>query len=122
MSEELRTLLVLLAVAIPIGLAVGIGLRKLRPDLCKRYAKFCLGGQWKLFAFGFLLFGFLAAMSFMTGRAYFGALFIAFSGLQLFALLTYGFKPLTPAMEERIDESDPTRLLPWRFWKRDKSG
>ncbi len=56
MSDELRTLLLTLAVAIPIGLAVGIVLRKLRPDSCKRYAKFCLDAQWKLFAFGFLLF------------------------------------------------------------------
>lgn len=117
MNEELQTLLIIASVSLPVGLALGLVARKRFPESCKRYAKFCLDRKWKLFAFGAVLFGVLAALSFLNNRVYFGWFFIAFAGLDLWVLFTSGFKPLSKEMEERIDESDPTKILPFRFWK-----
>jgi hypothetical protein len=32
--------------------------------------------------------------------------------LQLYSLLKFGFKPISPEMEAAIDASDPTRIFP----------
>lgn len=117
MNDELRTLLMILAVSLPIGLAVGVMIRKFRPDLTKSWAKFCLNGQWKLFAAAAVMFGVFAGVSFAQSQPYIGTLLAAFCVLELFALFSFGFKKLSPDMEKRIDESDPTRLWPLRFWK-----
>lgn len=122
MSDELRALLLILAVSVAVGLAAGIALRKLRPEWCKTYAKFSLNRQWKLFAFGTVLFAVLGVLSFAQGRPYFGAFFVTFCGLELYAILRFGFKPLPPEMEKRINDSDPTKLLPLRFWKQKENG
>jgi len=122
MSDDLRALLLILAVAVPVGLAAGIALRKLRPEWCKRYAKFSLNRRWKLFAFGTILFAVLGVLSFAQGRPYFGACLVSFSGLELYALFRFGFKPLPPDMEKRINDSDPTKLLPLMFWKQKENG
>ena len=117
MNEELRILLVIVSISLPVGLALGLIARKRFPESCKKYTKFCLDGKWKLFAFGVVLFGAFATLSFLAGRIYFGWFFVAFAGLELWALLASGFKPLSKEMEERIDESDPTKLVPFRFWR-----
>ena len=117
MNEELRELLVILAKALPVGLILGIAMRKLFPQGSKRWAKFCLSRQWKLFAFGVVMFGVLAVSSFWIGRPFFGLFFVIFAVFELYALIKMGFKPLTKEMEERIDRSDPTKLFPLRFWK-----
>jgi hypothetical protein len=116
-SEELRFLLLILAVCVPVGLAIGIVLRKFKPRWCKSYAKACLNRKWWLFALGVVLFATLSVTQFLIGRTSFAVFFLLFAILELFALFAYGFKRLTPEMEKRIDESDPTKLLPFRFWK-----
>lgn len=122
MSDELRALLLILAISVAVGLAGGIALRKLRPQWCKRVAKFSLNKQWKLFAFGTVLFAVLGVLSFAEGRPYFGAFFVAFSGFEIYAFFRFGFKPLLPEMEKRINDSDPTKLLPVSFWKQKENG
>jgi len=122
MSDELRTLLLIVAVSLPAGLVVGIALRKFFPDGCKWYAKFCLNRQWKLFAFGALFFGVMGTGSFLLSRPYFGIFFMAFCLFELYGLFAYGFKTLTPEQEKQIDESDPRKLRPFRFWKKEKTG
>ena len=117
MSDELSLLLLIIAVGMPVGAAIGVALRKHRPGWCKRYAKFCLNRPWKVYAMGVVLFAFLGAMMFAQGRPYFGAFFVVLCGFQTFMLFRYGFRRLTPEMERRIDESDPTKLWLVCFWK-----
>ena len=121
MSEELITLLIILATCIPLGLLLGIALRKARPTWCKSYAKSCMNRKWWLFAFGVLMFLGLSIGSFAQGRPYFGVLFLLFVCLEAFALVMFGFKSLTPEQEAQIDASDPTRLWPISFWKQNKT-
>ncbi len=112
MNEALSIILLIFG-----GLAIGVFLRKVHSESCKAYAKFSLNGQWKLFLFGVLFFLALSVMSFGLGDTRQGVLFLLFVGLELYALVRYGFKELTPAQEARIDASDPTNLWPITFWK-----
>ncbi|MBT7317832.1 MAG: hypothetical protein HN844_01285 [Planctomycetes bacterium] len=117
MNEELRTLLILVSISLPVGLILGLISRKKFPESCKRYTKYSLDRKWPIFAFGALLFGALAVLSFLTGRVYFGWFFVAFACFELWVFFAHGFKSLSEEMEKRIDESDPTKLVPFKFWK-----
>ena len=118
MTDELKTLFTTLAVSLPVGLLIGIVLRKFTPGGCKRYAKLCRNKQWPVFTFGAILFAVLAVGSFLKTNPYFGAFFTAFCLLELFCLFAFGFRRLTPEDENQIDESDPSKLWPVRFWKK----
>lgn len=122
MNEELTTQLIIFATCIPIGLLLGIAVRKTRPTWCKSYAKFCLSRKWWLFAFGIMMCLCLSIMSFSQGRQYFGIVFLLFTSMESFAFIKYGFKRLTPEQEAQIDASDPTWLWPISFWKQNKTG
>jgi len=99
MTDELKTLLMILAVSLPVGILTGILLRKLAPDSCNRYARFSRNRQWPLFTLAAILFAVAAAGSFLIGKPYFGAFFTTFCLLELFALFAFGFKRLTPEEE-----------------------
>jgi hypothetical protein len=88
------------------------------PDWCKQYAKRCLNRQWKLFALGVLFFGVTGTISFFMSYPYFGVFFLVFCLFEIYGLFTYGFKKLTPEQEKQINESDPTKLWPVKFWKK----
>lgn len=118
MSEELRSFLVGLIILGVVGLAIGIAIRKFWPESAKRYMKFSLNRQWKLFAFGALLFTIFGVYSFAQGRPHYGILFVILCCLELYCFFRYGFKSLSPEMEKRINASDPTRLLLIKFWKK----
>lgn len=122
MSEEFRHLLIIVAVCVPTGLALGIAIRKTRPNWCKSYARFCMNRKWWLFAFGIVMFLGASIMTFASGRRYHAALFLLFACLNVFALVRYGFKRLTPEQEAQIDASDPTKLWPISYWKRGNVG
>lgn len=111
MSPELKQLCIIVAVSAPVGLAVGLLLRKKKPDWCKSYAKSCLDRKWRLFLAGLILFIGLSVASFVGDRPYFGLFFLAFALLEAFCLAKYGFRPLTPELEAKIDASDPTRIF-----------
>jgi hypothetical protein len=117
MNNELQTFLVLLSVSVPLGLVLGLVWRMKFPESCKRHVKRSHNAQWKLFGFGVVLFSSFAVLSFMIGLVYFSWLSVGFACLELWCLITAGFKPLSKEMEKRIDESDPTKLSPFRFWK-----
>ncbi len=117
MTEELKELLFIIVFAAPVGIIAGIIFRKMYPAKCKSYAKYTLSKQWKLFLSGSLMFLVFAIMSFWSGRVIFGTFFLIFSCLELFALLKYGVKNISPEQEAAIDSSDPTKLRPFRFWK-----
>lgn len=117
MTNELTTLVTIVSISVPIGLAVGMVCRKRFPAGVKRWAKYCMGARWGLFTFGALFFGGMAALSFWAGNPYFGWFFLGFAVLEIWALISSGFKPLSKELEQRIDESDPTKLLPLKFWK-----
>lgn len=121
MPDGLRELLVMVAICVPVGLAIGIALRKLGPGLCKVYAKFLMNGHWWIYALGAALFAVMATASFASGRSYRGAFFLTFFVLEVFAFFFYGFRRLTPEMEKKIDASDPTRLWPINFTKQKKA-
>ena len=122
MPEELKTLLIILATCLPIGLFVGIAIRKLAPSWCKSYAKFCMSGRWWVYAFGLLLFTGLSIISFVDDRFYFGVGFTLFACAEAFGLFAWGFKKLTPEQAARIDAADPSKLWPLRFWKQTRNG
>jgi len=122
MSDEFKTLLLELAISLPAGLIIAIILLKLFPSGCKRYIKFCSNRRWKLFASSAVLFGVLGAESFLQNHPYFGVFFLVFCVFELFCLFAFGFKTLTPEEEKRIDESDPRKLWPFRFWKKERNG
>jgi ATP-dependent Clp protease protease subunit len=117
MSEDLKALLTIIAISLPVGLTIGIALRKLKPNWCKKYAKFCLNRQWKVFFLGVVLFGVISIHCFVINWFYFGIFFLLACLLEAFALINWGFKSLTPEMKKRIDESDPTKLFPIDFTK-----
>ena len=94
MTEEMITLLIMLATCAPIGLLVGIAIRKTRPSWCKSYAKFCMNRKWWLFLFGIVLFLGAAVMSFAEGRPYFGLFFLLFVCLETFVLFKNGILSL----------------------------
>ncbi|MGE4001522.1 MAG: hypothetical protein AB7I48_15020 [Planctomycetaceae bacterium] len=113
MDPELKDFLLLLLVSLLIGEMVGLAVLWLRPKWTKTWTKFCLNGQWKLFALGMLFFGLGAVWCWMDGKVYFAGLNLAMCLLELAALVLYGFKPLTPEMERQIDEAE---LRP--MWRR----
>lgn len=111
MSSELKQLLIIVAFSVPIGLLGGLFLRKRMPEWCKIYTKSCLDKKWWLFLLGLLLFSGLSAKSFLGNRPYFGWFFSAFALLEAYALVKYGFRPLSPEIAAKIDASDPTRIF-----------
>jgi hypothetical protein len=117
MDADLKNLLIMISIALPIGLVLGLIVRMKFPESCKKLTKHSLNAQWKLFSFGVVLFGALAVAAFMTDKVYHGWLLVGFTCLELWCLITAGFKPLSKEMENKIDKSDPTKLSPFRFWK-----
>ena len=117
MPEDLELVLIIIGAGVPIGLILGIAIRKLKPAWSKRWTKFSINRPWKILLFAVILFSALSVFEFLDGRPYFGAFFAAFAALELIALLTFGFKFMTPEQEKAIDESNPTKLFPWRLTK-----
>ena len=111
MSPELKQLCILVALSLPVGLAVGLLLRKKKPNWCKNYTKSCLDRKWWLFLGGLILFIGLSAASFVSDRPYFGIFFLVFALLVAFCLVKYGFQSLSPELEAKIDAGDPTRIF-----------
>lgn len=102
MNPELKQLLIMIAVCVPIGLLAGVLLRKTSPKACQSYTKFCLNRKWWFFLLGLLMFFALSVMSFVTDRSYNGYLFVAFAALQAFCPIKYGFKPLSTEWNRRL--------------------
>ena len=122
MPEDLKILLIVLAICTPTGLFLGVAIRKLRPQWYKSYAKFCLDRKWWMFAFGVVFFSGFSIVSFVQGRPYFGSCFALFALLEAYSLFAFGFKKLTPEQAAWIDASDPTKLRPIVFWKQTTNG
>ena len=104
MSEDLISLMKEVGMGVVIGTVIGVLLRR-RLDWCRSWTRFVLDGQWKLFAFGAVLFG-SGAIGFwwaeMNAHAIASGLMCI---LELFAMFRYGFTRLTPEMESQIDAS-----------------
>lgn len=105
MDTELRSFLVELGMWMAIGAIVGLALRMLRPAWCRRWTKFVLNRQWKLFALGAILFGTGTVFAWLDGNIYYAALSALLCVFEIVALFRYGFRSLTPEMEEMIDAS-----------------
>jgi len=118
MTDELKVLLVIITVSLPVGLVIRVLLGKRIPGVFKHYTKLSRNKPWPILTLGAILFSALAVGSFLDNRMYFGLFFTAFCLLELYCLFAFGFKRLTPEEEKQIDESDPSKLWPFRFWKR----
>ena len=105
MDAELRMFLLELGVGVLFGTLVGLSVRKLRPDWQRRWQKFVLNRQWKLFTFGAILFGTGTVVAWLDGNIPYAVLNALLFLLEIFALFRYGFKSLTPEMEQMIDAS-----------------
>lgn len=112
MNQDLIDLLNNILIGVPVGLL----LRKQFPSAGKRFAKWSLDKRWALFLFGALFQAGFSAMAFSTGKPFYGWFSIGFCLLTIWALFTYGLTPISKEQTERIDHSDPTKLIPFRFW------
>ena len=102
MSPELKQLCILVALSLPVGLAVGLLLRKKKPNWCKNYTKSCLDRKWWLFLGGLILFIGLSAASFVSDRPYFGIFFLGFALLEAFCLVNMAFNHFPQNWELRL--------------------
>jgi hypothetical protein len=105
MDTELRELLLKLGAYMLIGTVIGLLVRRLRPTWARRWTKFCLNRQWKLFTLAAIMFGAGAVILWRDGQIYQAILSAALFLLEIVALWRYGFQSLTPEMEEQIDAS-----------------
>ena len=103
MNEELHTLLTNVAIGALIGTVVGVVMRYVKPEWARRWQKFVLNRQWKLFTAAAILFGVGAIILWHEGQVYTATTSTLLCILELVALVKYGFKPLTPEMERMID-------------------
>ncbi len=103
MDSELKSLLWMVTVSLPVGLIAGAVLRWRRPDWCKRFAKHSLRIGWRTYALHTTLFTVAGLCALAMGHPYFSIFFFCFAGMQIFDLLRYGLRPIDPKMEERID-------------------
>lgn len=105
MDPELRELLLKVGVYTLIGMVIGLLVRRLRPAWARRWQKFCLNRQWKLFGLAALMFGAGAVILWHDGQVYEAVLSAMMCLLEIVALWRHGFQSLTPEMEEMIDAS-----------------
>jgi hypothetical protein len=105
MDAELRMFLLELGIGVLFGTLVGLSVRRLRPDWQRRWQKFVLNRQWKLFTFGAILFGSGTVVAWLDGNIPYAVLSALLFLFEIFALFRYGFKALTPEMEQMIDVS-----------------
>ena len=117
MPDDLKTALIYLAVAFPLGLIFGIVIRKKRPQWCKDYAKFCLDRKWWLYLFGILIFGAAGLSCYLNGKPYLALIYLAGFVLNLYCMLRYGFRSPTEEQLQKIEQSDPTSFRPFDITK-----
>jgi hypothetical protein len=121
MNEELKVLLIILAVALPVGAIVGIYLRKKKPEWCKSALKSTLRLKWWFYALAALMFLVMAILMYLKDRPYHVAFFLLFVCLEVYAMIRSRHTRLTPEIEAQIDASDPTKLWPINFWKQPRN-
>ena len=121
MNEELKGLLIILAVSLPVGAIVGIYLRKKKPGWCKSASKHALRIKWWFYALAALMFLAMAVLMFLQDRPYHVAFFLLFVCLEVYAMIRTRFVKLTPEIEAQIDASDPTKLWPLSLSKHAKN-
>jgi len=107
MSPQTQENLLIIAISIPIGLCIGFFIRKISPNSCKAYTKWCLDGRWKLFLFGGIMFTLFSITSFCVSMPVFGFLHGFFAVLQFYALKQYGYNKLTTEQKNAIDNGTP---------------
>ncbi len=86
MSDDLRFLVLCVAVATPVGVAVGLYLRLRHARLGERYAAWSAALPWWFFAAGAAFFVYLATLQVESGRRWFAAAFMSFAALDLVAM------------------------------------
>lgn len=90
MDSELQELLGIIARAAIFGLVIGLLFRKIKPDGCIAYAKFCVERKWWIYLFGFLMFMGFAIGSLFQNRPYFAGCLFFFAILQAFGFFRFG--------------------------------
>jgi len=112
MDEDLKVILIILALALPVGAIVGIYLRKKKPEWCKSALKSALRLKWWFYALAALMFLVMAILMYLKDRPYHVAFFLFFVCLEVYAMIRSRHTRLTPEIEAKIDASDPTKLWP----------
>ena len=108
---------VLMIVAGLVTLPGAIYLRKFKPNICKTATKEAYRLNWKIFALGAVMFGVISVINFIIKEYFNGVFFLCFCVLQIIGLIQYRYRRPLGEIEKAIDESDPTKLWPWWFWK-----
>lgn len=112
MFGEVRLVLKIVALGVILGFIVVVTVKRMGPDWCRAYTKFCMNRQWPLFLFGAVFFFSLSALCFVQQRFFLGIFHSLMTLLEVFVLFKYGFQTLTPELEKFIDEWDPFSSSP----------
>jgi hypothetical protein len=120
MSNELRQLLLILAIAFPLGVLLGLVSRLLYPENVKKYAAYSVTRTWRFWLFGCAMFFALAISQIAIGHFWFGGLFGFFLMLQLYCLVQ-SLRTSTASKTDlqAIEDWNPRKLWP-PFWKNSK--
>lgn len=87
MSNELRQLLFMLAIIIPIGVLFGLAIRLLYPEGAKKFAVYSVNRTWRFWLFGCTMFFVLAISAIASGRFWIGGSMSFLFVLQLYFLV-----------------------------------
>lgn len=108
-------LLFALVVGLPISLFLKRFIRQ-TPEFAKMWVKYFYNGKWWFYLLGFFLF-LVYAWTLIDAELYvFAGLIAIMAVVELYAMLRYGFKRLTPEQIARIDACDPTQFKLFGFW------
>jgi hypothetical protein len=122
MSNELRQLLLILAIGFPLGVLLGLVSRLLDPEIVKKYAAYSVtrSRTWHFWLFGCAMFFVLAISQIAIGRFWFGGLFGFLLMLQLYCLVQ-SLRTTTASKTDlqAIEDRNPRKLWP-SFWKNSK--
>jgi hypothetical protein len=122
MSNELRQLLLILAIGFPLGVLLGLVSRLLDPEIVKKYAAYSVtrSRKWHFWLFGCAMFSVLAISQLAIGRFWFAGLFSFFLVLQFYCLVqSLRTSRASKTNLQAIEEWNPRKL--WTpFWKNSK--
>jgi hypothetical protein len=121
MSNELRQLLLILAISLPFGLLLGLAIRLLYPEGTKKYAAYSVTRTWRFWLFGCVLFFVLTIFAIAVGLFWFAGVFSFFLVLELYCLLQ-SLRTTTVSKKanlQAIENWNPRKLWP-PFWKNSK--
>jgi len=115
MHTHLKEFLVIMAICVPVGLAIGLVTRKANPEGARKYAIWSATRGWKFWALSLIMFIGLSVLSAIDGNWIRAAFFSLFAAFDIWLLVKSLSKHYPDENElTKIREADFTRL--WPLW------